>query len=115
MKRIRVSTDGLCAQATFCFPSWAGKDLRKKWLVDRTLLRGILNEGEIILTPVQILTDPKNKSLMMDSVTGSLYRDDGSCYTSDKLKLIAICAEKDLDKVLLSMKAIKALGGASAN
>jgi hypothetical protein len=115
MKRIRVSTDGLCAQATFCFPSWAGKDLRKKWLVDRTLLRGILNAGEIILTPVQILTDPKNKTIMMDSVTGSLYRDDGSCYTSDKLKLIAIRAEKDLDKVLLSMKAIKALGGAVAN
>jgi hypothetical protein len=115
MKRIRVSTDGLCAQATFCFPSWAGKDLRKKWLVDRTLLRGVLNEGEVILTPVQILTDPKNKTLMMDSVTGSLYRDDGSCYTSDKLKLIAIRAEKDLDKVLLSMKAIKALGGSNGN
>ena len=115
MKRIRVSTDGLCAQATFCFPSWAGKDLRKKWLTDRTLLRGILNEGEIILTPVQIATDPTNKKIMMDSVTGSLYRDDGSCYTSDKLKLIGIRAENDLDKALLSMKAIKALGGASAN
>jgi len=115
MKRIRVSTDGLCAQATFCFPSWAGKDLRKKWLVDRILLRGILNEGEIILTPVQIATDTNNRKLMMDSVTGSLYRDDGSCFTSDKLKLIGIRAENDLDKVLLSMKAIKALGGASAN
>jgi hypothetical protein len=115
MKRIRVSTDGLCAQATFCFPSWAGKDLRKKWLVDRTLLRGVLNEGEIILTPVQIATDPNNRKLMMDSVTGSLYRDDGSCFTSDKLKLIGIRAENDLDKILLSMKAIKALGGASAN
>jgi hypothetical protein len=105
----------MCAQATFCFPSWAGKDLRKKWLVDRILLRGILNEGEIILTPVQIATDPNNRKLMMDSVTGSLYRDDGSCFTSDKLKLIGIRAENDLDKVLLSMKAIKALGGASAN
>ncbi len=115
MKRIRVSTDGLCAQATFCFPSWAGKDLRKKWLVDRILLRGVLNEGEIILTPVQIATDPNNRKLMMDSVTGSLYRDDGSCFTSDKLKLIDIRAENDLDKILLSMKAIKALGGASAN
>jgi len=115
MKRIRVSTDGLCAQATFCFPTWAGKDLRKKWLVDRILLKGILNEGEIILTPVQIATDPNNRKLMMDSVTGSLYRDDGSCFTSDKLKLIGIRAENDLDKILLSMKAIKALGGASAN
>jgi len=115
MKRIRVSTDGLCAQATFCFPTWAGKDLRKKWLVDRILLKGILNEGEIILTPVQIATDPNNRKLMMDSVTGSLYRDDGSCFTSDKLKLIDIRAENDLDKILLSMKAIKALGGASAN
>ena len=115
MKKIRASTDGLCAQATFCFPTWGNKELRKKWLTDRTLLRGILNEGEIILTPVQILTDPKNKTLMMDSVTGSLYRDDGSCYTSDKLKLIGIRAENNLDKILLSMKAIKALGGASAN
>jgi hypothetical protein len=115
MKRIRVSTDGLCAQATFCFPSWAGKDLRKKWLVDRILLRGVLNEGEIILTPVQIATDPNNRKLMMDSVTGSLYRDDGSCFTSDKLKLIEIKAEKDLYKVLLSMKAIKALGGSNGN
>ena len=115
MKRIRVSTDGLCAQSTFCFPSWAGKDLRKKWLVDRILLRGVLNEGEIILTPVQIATDPNNRKLMMDSVTGSLYRDDGSCYTSDKLKLIGIRAENDLDKVLLSMKAIKALGGSNGN
>jgi len=115
MKRIRVSTDGLCAQATFCFPSWAGKDLRKKWLVDRILLRGVLNEGEIILTPVQIATDPNNRKLMMDSVTGSLYRDDGSCFTSDKLKLISIRAENDLDKILLSMKAIKALGGSNGN
>ena len=111
MKRIRVSTDGLCAHSTCCYPSWANKDLRKKWLVDRILLRGILNEGEIILTPVQIATDPNNKKLMMDSVTGSLYRDDGTCCTSDKLKLIGIRAEKDLDKILLSMKSIKALGG----
>ena len=103
--------DGMCAQATSCFPSWANKELRKKWLVDRTLLRGILNEGEIILTPVQIATDPNNKKLMMDSITGSLYRDDGSCYTSDKLKLVGIREEKDLDKVLLGMKCIKALGG----
>jgi hypothetical protein len=103
--------DGMCAQATSCFPSWANKELRKKWLVDRTLLKGILNEGEIILTPVQIATDPNNKKLMMDSITGSLYREDGSCYTSDKLKLIGIREEKDLDKVLLGMKCIKALGG----
>jgi hypothetical protein len=103
--------DGMCAQATSCFPSWANKELRKKWLVDRTLLRGILNEGEIILTPVQIATDPNNKKLMMDSITGSLYREDGSCYTSDKLKLIGIREEKNLDKVLLGMKCIKALGG----
>jgi hypothetical protein len=103
--------DGMCAQATSCFPSWANKELRKKWLVDRTLLRGILNEGEIILTPVQIATDPNNKKLMMDSITGSLYREDGSCYTSDKLKLVGIREEKDLDKVLLGMKCIKALGG----
>jgi hypothetical protein len=105
----------MCAQATSCYPSWANKDLRKKWLVDRILLRGILNEGEIILTPVQIATDPNNKKLMMDSVTGSLYRDDGSCYTSDTLKLISIRAEKDLDKILLGMKSIKALGGSNAN
>ena len=103
--------EGMCAQATSCYPSWANKDLRKKWLVDRILLRGILNEGEIILTPVRIATDPNNKKLMMDSVTGSLYLNDGSCYTSDKLKLIGIRAEKDLDKILLGMKCIKALGG----
>ena len=103
--------DGMCAQATFCYPSWANKELRKKWLVDRTLVRGILNQGEIILTPVQIATDPNNKKLMMDSVTGSLYREDGSCYTSDKLKLVGVRAEKDLDKILLGMKCIKAMGG----
>lgn len=111
MKTIRVSIDGMCAQATFCYPSWANKELRKKWLVDRTLVRGILNEGEIILTPVRIATDPNSKQLMMDSVTGSLYRDDGSCYTSDKLKLVGVRAEKDLDKILLGMKCIKAMGG----
>jgi len=111
MKRIRVSMDGMCAQATSCYPSWANKELRKKWLVDRTLLRGVLNECEIILTPVQIATDPNNKKLMMDSITGSLYREDGSCYTSDKLKLIGIREENDLDKILLGMKCIKALGG----
>lgn len=103
--------DGMCAQATSCYPSWANKELRKKWLVDRILLRGILNEGEIIITPVEIATDPDNKKLMMDSITGSLYREDGSCYTSDKLKLIGIREENNLDKVLLGMKCIKALGG----
>ena len=102
--------DALCAQATSCYPSWGNKDLRKRWLAGRTLLKGILNDGEIIVTPVQIATDPNNTKLMMDSITGSLYRDNGLCLTSDKLKLLGVRAEKDLDKILLGMRNIKARG-----
>jgi hypothetical protein len=112
MKAIRKSITGMCADATACFPTWQIKRLKKEWLVDRILLRGVTNEGEIVVTPVWIATDHFKKKYMMDGITGTLYREDGSCLTSDHLKLLEIRHEDGLEQVILATKNTKAMGGA---
>jgi hypothetical protein len=112
MKSIRKSITGMCADATACFPTWQIKRLKKEWLVDRILLRGVTNEGEIVVTPVRIATDHTYKKYMMDGITGTLYREDGSCLTSDHLKLLEIRPEDGLEQVILATKNTKAMGGA---
>ena len=112
MKLIRKSIAGMCADATSCFPTWQIKRLKKNWLVDRVLMRGVTNEGEIVVTPVAIATDHKRKQYMMDGITGTLYREDGSCLTSDHLRLLEVRHEDGLEKVILATKNTKAMGGA---
>ena len=112
MKAIRKSITGMCADATACFPTWQIKRLKKNWLIDRVLMRGVTNEGEIVVTPVTIATDHTNKKYMMDGITGTLYREDGSCLTSDHLKLLEVRNEDGLEQVILATKNTKAMGGA---
>ena len=112
MKTIRKSITGMCADATACFPTWQIKRLKKEWLVDRILLRGVTNEGEIVVTPVTIATDHFKKKYMMDGITGTLYRENGTCLTSDHLKLLEIRPEDGLEEVILATKNTKAMGGA---
>jgi hypothetical protein len=49
---------------------------------------------------------------MMDGITGTLYRDNGTCLTSDHLKLLEIRPEDGLEQVILATKNTKAMGGA---
>lgn len=99
----------LCADASNCFPSWQVKRLKAEWLKNHTLLRGITNEGNIIVTPVVIATDHYKRSYLMDAITGTLYKN-GKCMTSDYLELLSVENEEYLDKELLHIKS-KALGG----
>jgi hypothetical protein len=108
-RKIKKAMNYMCADATSCFPSWQIKRLKVDWLKDRTLYRGVTNEGNIVVTPVVIATDYHETEYLMDSVTGTLYRD-GKCKTSDYLKLLDFYEEKDLDKELLHIRS-KALGG----
>ena len=108
-KKIKKAMNYLCADATSCFPSWQIKRLKVDWLKDRTLYRGVTNEGNIVVTPVVIATDYHETQYLMDSVTGTLYKD-GRCKTSDYLKLLDFYEEKDLDKELLHIRS-NALGG----
>ena len=112
MKAIRKSITGMCADATACYPTWQINRLKKNWLVDRVLMRGVTNEGEIVVTPVTIATDHTHKKYMMDGITGTLYREDGSCLTSDHLKLLEVRNEDGLEQVILATKNTKAMGGA---
>ena len=99
----------MCADASSVFPSWQVKRLKVDWIKKHSLLRGITNEGEIVLTPVVIGTDYRKIPYLMDAITGSLYKD-GKCKTSDHLKLINVVEESGLDKELMN-KRQKALGG----
>lgn len=98
----------MCADASSVFPSWQVKRLKVDWLKKHKLLRGITNEGEIVVTPVVIGTDINRTTFLMDAMTGSLYKD-GKCKTSDHLKLLNVVEEVGLDKELLN-KRQKALG-----
>ena len=112
MTRVHKSYEAMCATATCCFPTWGQKHLKTKWLANKTLFTGMTNEGEIICLPVTISTDQYNKPYIMDAITGSFYRPNGTCCTSDHLRLLSHAPKDGLDKKLLAMKSIKALGGA---
>lgn len=100
--------DGFCADASSVFPSWQKKDLKKQWLKNTKLLRGITNEGAIVLTPVVVGTDHDRTNYLMDAITGTLYKNN-KCKTSDHLVLLDIKDEPNLD-VELMLKKMKALG-----
>ena len=54
---------------------------------------------------VHILTDEHKKPLLMDAVTGSLYRPkDGKCYTSDTLHMKKFTKEEGLAERLINIK-----------
>lgn len=112
MTRVQKSYEAMCATATSCFPTWGQKHLKTNWLINKKLHLGLTNEGKIICLPITIATDHHNKPYMMDAITGSFYRPDGSCCTSDHIRLISYELKEGLDKKLLAMKSIKALGGA---
>lgn len=106
---IKKAMNYMCADASSVFPSWQIKRLKVNWIKRHTLLRGITNEGEIILAPVYIGTDHKKTPYLMDAITGSLYKD-GKCKTSDHLKLLNVVEKDGLDQELMN-KRQKALGG----
>ena len=106
--KIKKAMNYLCADSSSCFPAWQVKRLKVDWLKNHSLLRGITNEGEIVLTPVVIATDYYQTHYLMDAITGTLYKN-GKCMTSDHLELLSVAEEKNLDKELLLIKN-KALG-----
>ena len=112
MTKVQKSYEAMCAAATYCFPTWGQKHLKTKWFLDKTLHIGQTNEGEIICLPVTIATDHHNNPFIMDAITGSFYRPNGTCCTSDHFRLLSHKPVDGLDKKLLAMKSIKALGGA---
>lgn len=112
MTRVQKSYEAMCATATSCFPTWGQKHLKTNWLTNKKLHLGLTNEGEIICLPITIGTDENCKHYIMDAITGSFYRPNGTCCTSDHLRLISYEPKEGLDKKLLAMKHIKALGGA---
>ncbi len=71
-------------------------------------MRGVTNEGNIVVTPCVIGTDMYKTKFLMDAITGSLYKD-GNCMTSDHLKLLSIADEQGLEEELLAARS-KALG-----
>lgn len=99
----------LCADASSVFPAWQVKRLKVKWIKNHKLLRGVTNEGNIVVTPCVISTDMYKTKYLMDAITGSLYKD-GRCMTSDHLKLLSVTDEQGLEKELLAARS-KALGG----
>ena len=101
--------DGFCADASSVFPTWQVRRLKKQWLENTKLLRGVTNEGEIVLTPVVIGTDHERTNYLMDAVTGTLYKNN-KCKSSDHLVLLDIKDEPYLDVALMAIK-MKALGG----
>lgn len=106
---IKKAMNYMCADSSSVFPSWQVKRLKVDWIKKHTLLRGITNEGEIVVTPVAIATDYRKTPYLMDAITGSLYKD-GKCKTSDHLKLLNVVEQAGLDAELMN-KRQKALGG----
>lgn len=103
---IRKSLNHYCAQSNSCFPATGNKKASKrKWAEGKDLYLGDINGIERVLVAVHILTDENKKPMLMDAVTGSLYRPkDGRCYTSDTLNMKKFTKEEGLVERLVNIK-----------
>jgi hypothetical protein len=110
MKLIHKSYTGMCADAKSVFPTWQTKHLKQRWIQDTELFLAETTEGEIICTQVAFLTDYHQKQYTMDCVTGTCYKEDGSCLTSDHLKILNLRTEDNLEKKLMSLRTQKLVG-----
>ena len=111
MKLIHKSFAGMCADARSVFPTWHKKSLKQQWLKDEELFLADTPEGEIICIQVAFKTDYHQKQYMMDAITGTCYREDGSCLTSDHLKILNLRTDNTLVKQLMDKKSHKLVGG----
>lgn len=110
MKLIHKSFAGMCADTKSVFPTWQTKHLKQRWLEDTELFIAETPEGEIICTKVSFLTDYHHTPYMMDAMTGTCYREDGSCLSSDYLKITNLRADANLSKELMSKRTQKLVG-----
>ena len=101
----------MCADAKSVFPTWQNKKIKKQWVDSVELFLAETPEGEIICTQVSFYEDENKTAYMMDCVTGTLYRENGSCLTSDYLKIFNLRAEQNLGQKLLSIRQHKLVGG----
>jgi hypothetical protein len=109
---VRKSISDLCAATYSCFPIGPKLSSKKTWLKDKDLYLADISGIERIVTPVYIATDEHKTTLLMDAITGTLYRPrDGKCMTSDKLVLIKYEKADDLDKRLMKVRSEQFLGG----
>lgn len=109
MKKIKKSYEAFCADASSVFPTWQVRRLKKEWLKNAILFRGVTNIGDRVVTPCVISTDYHQVSYLMDCVTGTLYKD-GKCKTSDRIRLLDVKEEAGLADELMQLRT-KALGG----
>jgi hypothetical protein len=85
---IRKSIHANSAQANNCFPASGKKAIKKKWAEEKDLYLGDISGTERVLVASCFATDIERKKIMMDAVTGTLYRiKDGKCYSSDQLHM----------------------------
>jgi hypothetical protein len=103
--RVRKSMEAMVAMANSCFPIGPKSSTKKNWIADKELYLGDISGIERILTPVYIATDEHKTTLLMDAITGTLYRPkDGRCKTSDKLVLRKYEKADNLDQRLMKTK-----------
>ena len=103
---IRKSLEGMCALTTSCFPANNNKKtVKKAWIEGKDLYLGDISGIERVLVAVHILTDQHKKPLLMDAVTGSLFRpQDGRCYSSYQLHMRKFTKAEGLKERLLKIK-----------
>ena len=108
---IRKSIHANSAQANNCFPTSGNKkSAKKKWAEDKDLYLGNISGAERVLVGVYFLTDYEKKKLMMDAVTGTLFRiKDGKCYSSDQLHMHSYKKVDDALERLLRVKSDEGL------
>ena len=100
----------MCADSRSVFPTWQKLSLKKDWLKGKDFSRTITTEGEIITIEVCFDTDYEEKPYIMDCITGTCYKQDGSCLTSDHLKILSSKKEPYLHLELLATKGQKGIG-----
>jgi len=101
---IRKSMDGNCALSSSCFPVGTKSSPKRNWLKNKDLYLADISGKSRVVVAAHFITDSFKKTYLMDCITGTLYKLDGGCLTSDSLRLNKFTKQEGLDKVLMKVK-----------
>lgn len=87
MNSVRLADNCNAAKERYCYMPTSKRTFREEWIASHELY---LDESGRVYTPVLLI----NQELMMDAITGQLYKN-GVCLSSSRLKLENVVRDQD--------------------
>lgn len=100
MREVILASDRLSVSSKYCFPVTGLAKSKSEWIRKGDIKIATLQDGTERHIVDVVVYGKGSYKLQMDCITGTLYRKDGSCVSSDALRIVSIRDEENAAKTL---------------